>query len=156
MRKRLLKSIATILSLVMTFTFMAPTAAVARRHHQPRSHHHHHHDYSRGWWVLPALIGIGALIHNNSKGAEIRRVEEVDVYDYDSFKQAFINDLDDAELELYFSLDRLNPNKEGRSYKRYCKKAITKQCLQKITTALYEDYEFISIQGDYVYFKKLK
>lgn len=159
MKKRFIKSIASVLSVIVLCSFVAPTAAFAWGHHHHRRHHHH----SKAWWVVPALIGVGVAIHNNSQKSrtETVHIREVEDYnysetsDYDTFKSNFIRSLDNSELKIYYSLQNLPPNKEGRSYKRYCKKDVDKRRLEKITTNLYEDYEFLRVQGDYVYFKKL-
>lgn len=157
MKKRFIKSIASVLSTVMLCSFIAPTTALAQGWRRPPRRHHH----SEAWLVVPALIGVGVAINNHSKKSNIRTVERTEIVEdvapnsYEAYKDKFINSLDNAELELYYYLDSLEPSKKGKNYKRHCSKSVTQRRLKKIITALHEEYTLIRVQGDYVYFRKL-
>ena len=170
MKKRYLKSIASVLTLVMSLTIMAPTVALAkpprgggrppmhhdrdhgRGHDRGHGRHHGRHKDAYLWGLGLGIVG-GAILHKNTNRPVVTHVA---VYDYNMYKQDFINDLDNRELELYYYLCDLAPNDEGRSYRHFCEKNVTQRRLEKITKALYEDYQFLRVDDDYIYFRKLR
>ena len=175
MKKRNFKLTASILTVVMSLTMFAPTLALAKPHrdggHRPSIHDnrgpgrghdrdfdrphgggHHRHRNSYLWGLGLGFIG-GAILHKNTNRPVVTQVA---IYDYAMYKQDFINQLDSDELALYLYLCDLVPNAEGKSYKHYCERSVTQRRLEKITRALYEDYKFIRVSGDYIYFQKLR
>lgn len=140
--------IASILALVMTLTVLAPSAALAR----PRYHRHHHHHSRYLWGLGLGLVG-GYMLHNNTNQPVASRIA---VYDYNMYKQDFVNDLNDAESAVYVELSELEPNEDGRCYRLPYDKGSTKRHIQKITQKLYEDFQYIGVKEDFIYFKKLK
>ena len=174
MRKRSLQSIAAVLTLVMSLTIAAPTVALAKPHrdggHRPKYHDRYHdrnrdRDYDRDhhrkhsrhknaylWGLGLGIVG-GAFFHKNTNRPVVTHIA---VYDYDMYKNEFISDLDNDELELYYYLSSLEPNAEGRNYRHFCERSITKRRLTKIIKALYEDYQFLRAEGDYIHFIKFR
>lgn len=160
MKKQHIKFSAAILTLIMALTIVAPTAALARgyRHH---GHRHHRHHSSRHWaWGLGALAVGGILLHKNTNQPEVHVYSSpsagLAVYSYDVYKQNFLFDLDDKESALYIEIKDLEPNNDDECYKYPFDRDVTKRRLKKICTALYEDFKYIGVKDDMVYFQKLK
>jgi len=137
--------IASILALVMTLTVLAPSAALAK----PFRYRPHHHGYLLGLGL--GLVG-GYALHNNTN----QPVARIAVYDYNMYKQDFINDLNDAESAVYVELSELEPNEDGRCYRLPYDKGSTKRHIKKITQKLDQDFQYIGVKNNFIYFKKLK
>ncbi len=132
MKKRLTQFAAFALVLSFVLSIAAPSTALAKRRHH------------RGWHWYPPII-TGHIINRPC-------VPQVPVvYDYNLYRQNFINSLDDEESALFIWLEGLS---KGRHIKPYGKD-VTKRRLKKIISALYQEYRYIGVQDGCIHFDKL-
>lgn len=159
------KLTAAILLAIMVVTMMVPTLALAHRRH--RGYHH------RDWLYGAGLVTLGYLAHKNTNRPHVQVVQiaqpthvvqqgvqvgaPVLAFNYEAYKQNFIQSLDDEESALYLQLRELEPNvSSDECYKFPYKKDVTKRRLKKIMNALYEEYKYEGVKDNLLYFTKLR
>lgn len=158
------KLTAAILLAIMVVTMMVPTLALA--HRRGRGYNH------RDWLYGAGLVTLGYLAHKNTNRPHVQVVQmtqpahvvqqgvqlatPVLAFNYEAYKQNFINSLDDDESALYLTLRELEPNDTDECYKFPYKKDVTKRRLKKIMNALYQEYKYEGVRDNLVYFTKLK
>lgn len=170
MKKRS-KFIASILAILISLSVILPSAALARgpRHYRGGRHHYYGRNYYRGgpryyrsghrWYkglaLYAGLRGIDYLFQNRvySYPVTLNTVYTTPVvFDYELYKQNFVNSLDAHELAIYAELANLSPG----NYRYHYRENVNMRRLKKICTKLYEDYSFNGLQDGCALFTKKK